>query len=152
MPTADELYSALTADLQAISQPLLEFGQEQLRKRGAIWPVGAKLDATGQVGVLTAISERETATSEDILSMVLEGLAYAATDASVVAVAALEWVRISGADHAEQPAIKVQVHHRRGFAVTFYVPAVRHHLGRWSFGDMIAKASAGLVALWPIQS
>lgn len=151
MPTADELYSALEADLQAVSRPLFEFGEEQIRKRGGFLPVGAKLDATGQVRLLTAISEREAATSEDILSMVLDGLAHAATDASVVEVATMEWVRISGANHAEQPAIKVQVHHRRGFAVTFYVPAVRHPVGGWAFGDMIAKASAGLVALWPIQ-
>ena len=152
MPTADELYSALEADLRAVSQPLFEFGEEQVRKRGAFLPVGAKLDATGQVALLTAISERKAATSEDILPMVLEGLTHAATDASVVAVAALEWARISVAHFAAQPAIKVQVHHRRGFAVSFYVPAVRHPLGGWSFGDMIAKASAGLVALWPIQS
>ena len=152
MPTADELYIALAADLQAVSQPLFEFGEERVRERGAFLPVGAKLDATGQVGLLTAISAREAATSEDVLPMLLDGLAHAATDASVVAVAALEWVRISGADHAEQPAIKVQVHHRRGLAVTFYVPAARGSLGVWSFGGMIAKLSAGLVPLWPAES
>ena len=151
MPTTDELYSALTADPQAVSQPLLEFGQGRVRERGTFLPVGATLDATGQVGLLTAVSEREPATSEDVLPILLEGLAQVANDASVVAVAAVEWVRISGANHARQPAIKVQVHHRRGFAVTFYVPAVRSGLGGWTFGDMIAKASPGLIALWPIQ-
>jgi hypothetical protein len=152
MPAPDELYSALAADLQAVSQPLFEFGEERVRERGAFLPVGAKLDDTGQVGLLTAISAGESATHEDVLPMLLEGLAHAATDTSVVAVATLEWVRISRGGNVEQPAIKVQVHHRRGLAVTFYVPAARGSLGEWSFGGMIAKLSAGLVPLWPAQS
>jgi hypothetical protein len=149
MPTRDELYDALQADLDSLSAPLFGFAEQQVRERGAFYPVGAALDTDGGVRLLTAVSERESATSVDILELVLEGLQHAATDDSIVAVATTEWIRISGAGQSEQPAVKVHVHHRRGLGVTFYVPASKDLFGGWRFGDMIARAGPGIIGAWP---
>jgi hypothetical protein len=148
MSAQDELYSALKPEFEALASPLFEFAEEQVRRRGAFLPVGAALELGGRVRLVTAVSERDPATSDDVLPLLLEALEQVAAEQVIVAVAAADWVRISGAGQVEQPAVKVNVHHRRGLSVTFYVPAVRRLLGGWSFGEIIARCGDHMIGAW----
>jgi len=149
MARVDDLYAALKADLNAAATPLLELGEQSVRKRGAFLPFGAALCDDGEVKLVTAISERDLASAEDVLPLLLEALAHAAAVTTTVAVATAEWVLIATDDTSERPAIKVSVHHRGGLAIAFYEPATKGPLGGWQFGELIARPSAGLVSAWP---
>jgi hypothetical protein len=152
MSAFEELYSALGSDVLAISVPLFELGEEQLVKFGGIEPRGAGLDASGRLGMITERSHRATDTSADVRERVYESLPQIAAMESIVAVAAVEWVRISVGRHIDQPSIKVAIHHRRGLAVTLYEPATWHAGEGWEFGDVIARAGEPLIATWPVVS
>ena len=148
MTQADSLYAELKPDVQTIAAPLMDFGEQQVRKNGGFLPFGATLTQSGEVALQAAMPERDPATSDDVLPLVMQGLEVAAGRAGITAVAVAEWVKIAEPGQELRDAIKVQVHHRRGLAVTLYTPATKRLLRGWNFGETIARAGEALIKSW----
>ena len=146
------LYREVKDELQAISGPLMDFAAEQVTKHGGFLPFGATLTTTGAIALQAAAPEEEPTTSEVVLPLLVTGLVTSVkADEAISAVAACEWVKIGLEGGALNDAIKVQVHHRRGIAVAFYLSAKKRLLRGWEFGDVIAKPADALIDGWPCE-
>lgn len=147
MSGADILYAELKGDLQAVAEPLFEFACRQVQKRGAFLPVGAKLLANGQTELVAAAPEDDVTTSDVVLPLLVAALQQSASNADAVGLC--EWVKIEVRPNQRQDAVKVHVHHKRGLAVAFYIPATKPFLRSWRFGEMIVAPATELFSPWP---
>ncbi len=66
MSDTDSLYRELKGDLQTVAELLFDLACQQVKKRGAFLPVGAKLSADGET-VLVAAAPDEDVTSSDVV-------------------------------------------------------------------------------------
>jgi hypothetical protein len=141
MADRDELYGQLKGELQALSGPLFDFAEQQVRKRGAFLPFAAVLTRNRKVSLRAASSGKQTASNADILPVLHEGLREATTEHDLSAVAVCEWVKITPEGGQQTDAIKVLVEHERGLTVAFYMPCRRKPLFGWRFDGVFAKAA-----------
>jgi len=148
MAESDALYAQLKPDLQTIAAPLMDFGEQQVRKNGGFLPFGATLNRDREVALQAALPESDPATSADVLPLLVQALDAAAREDAVIAVALAEWVKIAEPGGPFQDAIKVHVHHRRGLSIAFHVPAAKRLLRGWTFGEPTARPADTLVKSW----
>ncbi|HTG93185.1 MAG TPA: hypothetical protein VL866_11390 [Pyrinomonadaceae bacterium] len=143
----DNLYKELQPDLNRIVEPLFEFGEQQVRKRGAYLPFGATLNAAGEISLDYATGGSEIESPLDVLPLLHEGLRARAKEESLLAVAVCEWVTIT-TDGTQANAMKVLVEHRRGLTVAFYVPCDKKLFKGWQFKPMFAIEAEPEVNAW----
>jgi hypothetical protein len=143
------LYSELKDELQVAAEPLFEFACQQVQKRGEFLPVGVKLLANRHVELVAAAPEEDITTSEVVLPLLITALNESAVDAEAVGVC--EWVKIEVQLGKLQDAVKVHVHHKRGLAVAFYIPAIKPFMRGWRFGEMIVTPAKALMLAWPTK-
>jgi hypothetical protein len=148
MNDTDSLYRELKNDLETVANPLFEFACQQVTKRGAFLPVGAKLTTKGKVELVAAAPEEDVTSSNIVLPLLVTALQQSASDAEAVALC--EWVKIELAGAKARDAIKVHAHHKRGLAVVFYLPATKSLWRGWQFGDMVVRPADSLVEMWPV--
>src|SRR5262245_57349840 len=122
MDNSDTLFRQLKPDIERISEPLFEFAQQQVHRRGAYLPFGASLSRDGEVALAAATGEQDRASSSEILPLLHEGLRETAERGDVLAVAVCEWVRVARNAGRETDAIKVLVEHQKGLTVALYMP------------------------------
>jgi hypothetical protein len=144
----DDLYRELKGDVELIAEPLIDFAQDQIRKRAAFLPFGATLDEKGEISLEAAATGAESASSTEVLPLLHEGLRAIAAKRDLREVAVCEWAKITVAGQLQTDAIKVLVEHRRGLAVALYIPCKRQLPRGWEFGEMIAKIAAAEVRPW----
>ena len=120
----DGLYREVQDDLNRVVGPLFEFGESQVRKRGAFLPFGATLNVSSEIGMEAAGAGEEYSSAIEILPILQEGLRARAKADQLSAVAVCEWVKINR-DGKRTDAMKVLVEHQRGITVAFYVPCKR---------------------------
>lgn len=147
MTIDQHLYSELKNDFRIVSDPLFKFAEEHVRKHGAYLPFGAVLSRSGEVTLQAAATNSDLATSEEILPLLVEGLQLA-VDAETTAAAVAEWVKIGVNGSNLVDAMKVQIHHRRGLSIAFYVPATKQLLKGWQFGETVVQPATSLIAAW----
>lgn len=142
------LYSTVKEDLASVATPLMEFGEQQVKKHGAFLPFGASLSASGEVSLQAVADGEDVTTSAALLPLLLEALASLARGPAVRAVACAEWVSIQTDGGPKTDAIKVSVHHVDGIAVAFHVPATKKMFRGWSFGDTALRRGDAIVPGW----
>ncbi|MGR8931919.1 MAG: hypothetical protein ACU836_14900 [Gammaproteobacteria bacterium] len=147
--TTDELYTELKDDIAAIANPLFDFSEQCLKKRGNFLPHGAYLEANGQVGLCAAMSENDISNSTDVLPLLHQGLRASAKEKNLIAVGVAENVTITPAGQPSTDAIKVLFEHKRGLVVALYLPFKKKFLRGYSFGQTFTVAAAGEVNAWP---
>lgn len=76
MTTPDELYLEVKPDIEAVANPLFEFSEQCLRKRGNFLPHAAVLDAVGKVGLVAAApdTKNDQTNSTEVLPLLHDGL------------------------------------------------------------------------------
>ena len=148
MTDFDTLYRSVKDDLNKLATCLMEFGEQQVKKRGAFLPFGAHLTAAGEVVAQAVDTGDDPTTGADVLPLLERTLEIVARDRGAVAVALAEWVTVRNAN-MQTDAIKVLGHHSAGLSVTFYAPARKTLFRGWTFGDTIAQPGAAIVAGWP---
>ena len=144
----NSLYRELKADVQVVAGPLFEFGQQQVRKRGAFLPFGASLDRRGEVALQSAWAGEDVTNSTDILPTMLARLRAVGADAETTAVAVCEWVKITPEGGSKTDAVKVLVEHIRGLTVALYLPCRKRLIGGWQFGDAFALPAQPEILAW----
>jgi hypothetical protein len=123
-------------DLDELLNVVLPFAEDQLGKHGEFFPFGAALSSTGETVLLGAdprLGDRPL--SEDVLRALYEGARADSVDLRAAAFVAD--VLAGGSD-----AIRVEVEHRDGPALTVVLPYQRSRLRRRiSFGQMSTSGS-----------
>ena len=147
MSDADSLYRELKGDLQTVAELLFELACQQVKKRGAFLPVGAKLTANGETVLLAAAPEKDITSSDVVLPLLVAALQKSAADAEAVALC--EWVQIEVEGSKPSNAVKVHAQHKRGLTCAFYLPATKSFFRGWQFGDIIAKSTEPFIESWP---
>lgn len=140
-------YAEAKDDLQAISEPLFGFAEQQVQEQGAFLPFGAMLDRAGQVVLQAAATDDELPDVAGVLSLLHEGL-RATAQHRPRAVAVCEWVKIALEGQARTDAVKVLVEHANGLVVALYLPMRKRLLGKWRCGEMLSVAAEPEVGLF----
>ena len=143
----DSLYHEVHEDLNRIVGPLFDFGEQQVRKRGAYAPFGATLHESGNISLEAAVTGQMFGSSTEILQGLHEGLRARVQQDAIIAVAVCEWVKITR-ENGQTDAIKVLVEHKRGLTVAFYVPCRKKILKGWQFKPMFAIEAEPEVNPW----
>ncbi len=150
MTTTNELYDELKLDIEAIANPLFDFSEQCLKKRGNFLPHGAVLDANGKVGLVAAAGSDPSgqSNSAEILPILHEGLRAQAKEMELVAIGVAENVTVTLQGQPSTQAIKVLFEHKRGLVIALYLPFKKKFSG-YSFGQAFTVAAAGEVNAWP---
>ncbi len=149
MTTADELYSELKADIAAVANPLFDFSEQCLRKRGNFLPHGAYLDINGKVGLVAAAPENDITNSTEVLPLLHDGLRAHAKEKELVAIGVAENVTVTPDGKPSTQAIKVLFEHKRGLVVALYLPFKKQFMRGFSFGQTFTVVASGEVNAWP---
>lgn len=151
MTTPDELYSEVKADIAAVADPLFDFSEQCLRKRGNFLPHGAVLDASGKVTLVAAAPDtrEDTTNSTEVLPILHEGLRAEAKKKNLVAIGVAENVTVTPEGQPPTEAIKVLFEHKRGLVVALYLPFKKQFLRGYSFGQAFTVLAPGEVNAWP---
>lgn len=111
------------ADLDGLLTVTLPFAQQMLAKHGEFYPFGATVAAGGETRLLAGDLGQERPASADVLSVLVERLRHERVDLRAVAVCSD--VRLS-----DTAAIRVELEHRDGHAMTVLMPYKKRRLGR----------------------
>lgn len=148
--STDELYAALKGDIAAVANPLFDFSEQCLKKRGNFLPHGAVLDSNGAVGLVAASPDPNgRSNSTEVLPLLHEGLRAQAREKELVAIGVAENVTITPQGQPSTDAIKVLFEHKRGLVVALYLPFKKKFLRGYSFGQAFTVVTAGEVNAWP---
>jgi hypothetical protein len=142
------LYAEVKADTQAIADPLFEFSELCLRRRGNFVPHGAVLGIDGQVGLVAAAPENEVTNSTEVLPLVHAELRAQAKEKKLIAIGVAENVTVTPEGRPSTDAIKVLFEHKRGLVVALYLPFKRRFMRGYSFGNVFSVAASGEVNAW----
>jgi hypothetical protein len=150
MTDADKLYAEVKPDIEAVSQPLFEFAEQQLRKRGNFLPHGALLTDQLEVRLVQAGPEpgHDRVDSSEILPLLHQALRAEVQGSPVRALGLAENVTVTPANGRSTKAIKVLIEHSRGFTVALYLPFARKLLGGYTFGETFAAQAKAEVGAW----
>lgn len=146
----DELYAALKGDIAAVANPLFDFSEQCLKKRGNFLPHGAVLDSNGTVGLVAASPDPNgCSNSTEVLPLLHEVLRAQAREKELVAIGVAENVTVTPQGQPSTEAIKVLFEHKRGLVVALYLPFKKKFLRGYSFGQAFTVVTAGEVNAWP---
>jgi hypothetical protein len=129
-------------DLDGLLNATLPFAQEMLSKRGEFHPFGAAVDVGGELKMVAGDpGAGKHPESAAVLGALLEGLRSQSGELRAAALVAD--VRVDSSD-----AIRVEMEHRDGHAMTVLMPYKKKRLGR---GIEYASLQAGAATrqVWP---
>lgn len=150
MNTANELYAEVRPEIEAVANPLFDFSEQCLKKRGNFLPHGAVLDANGKVGLVAASPDPNgRSSSTEVLPLLHEGLRTQARERELVAIGVAENVTVTPLGQPPTQAIKVLFEHKRGLVVSLYLPFKKKLWGGYSFGQAFTVAAEGEINAWP---
>lgn len=122
------------SDLDLLLEVTLPFAEQQLEKRGEFFPYGAAVGDAGEVRQFASYDGDEHPTSVAVLDMLIAGLRGERD--SLRATAIVADVRLPELDGE---AVRVELEHRDGHAITVLRPYVKRRLGhRVDYRDLVA--------------
>jgi len=128
------------ADLDGLLDASLQLGQELLEQHGEFFPVAMRVSAAGDTAGFAAGGLGERPRSRDVAAVLYEGLeANAAIDRACAVVTDIPLS--SGSD-----AIRVELEHRDGIAITVVLPYASEADGARTFGSL--SATTGERRVW----
>lgn len=148
MTNTNDLYAEVKAGIEAVANPLFDFSEVRLKKRGNFLPHGAVLDSKGKVGLVAAAPDNDITDSTEVLPLLHESLRAEAKDNELVAIGVAENVTVTPNGQLPTEAIKVLFEHKRGLVVALYLPFKKKFMRSYSFGQAFTIVSAGEVNAW----
>lgn len=128
-------------DLDGLLGASLPFAQEMLEKHGEFFPYACALSSSGETKLVAGDpGEGEQPSSVEVLQVLLEGLRAERDELRAAAL-------VSDVRLAESDAIRVQVEHMEGQAITVLLPYRKKRLRRGvEFGE--STAGQGDILVW----
>ena len=124
----------------------IPFAQEELAKHGQFYPYGAAITTDGDVKLLGAHSGTEKPRSQSLIDSLIEGAAQELSRLRAVALVADVRVSSGGGD-----AVRVEIEHREGLALTVLLPYVKKAFGRGVQYKQLSAAE-GARRFWPAST
>jgi hypothetical protein len=123
---------------EALLDPLLDFAQELLRKRGEFFPFGATMSAEGEVSLAAAATDSDQPASQDVIDLLAAGMRQQAQAGAIRATGICYDSRFALEGAAPSDAIAVSLEHRDGDAVLVMQPYSKGRFSGFTFGDLVA--------------
>jgi hypothetical protein len=125
-------------ELEALLDPLLNFAQDMLRKRGEFFPFGGTLSADGAVNLTAADTGDERPPSQDVIDLLVGGMRAQATAGDIRAAALCYDSRFTPEGGQKTDAIAVSLEHREGDAVLVMQPYSKGRFTGFKFGQLVS--------------
>lgn len=150
MNATESLYAQLKPEIEAIANPLFDFSEMCVKKRGNFMPHAAVLTIEGEVRLIAAAPENfdgKTNTTE-LLIFIQQSLREEAKKNNIKAIGVAESVTITPDGQKPTKAIKVLFEHAKGLTVALYLPFEKKLLRGYVFGDMLSMSAQPEVNAW----
>ena len=150
MIDTESLYSFLKPEIEAVSDPLFNFSEMCIKKRGSFLPHAAVLTVDGEVRLIAAAPEKfdgKTNTTE-LLIFLQQSLREDANKSNIKAIGVAESVTITPDGQKPTKAIKVLFEHVKGLTVALYLPFEKKLFKGYVFGDMLSMSAKPEVNAW----
>jgi len=129
-------------ELDGMLEPLLQFAQDMLRRRGEFYPFAATIGVDGQLNLNAADTGSQHPPSQEVLELLADGMRAQASTGQIRAAAFCYDVRFTGADGKQTDAIAVALEHKAGDAALVMLPYSKGRLSGLRFGELIAAPPA----------
>jgi hypothetical protein len=126
------------AELDLFLDPLLDFAQDMLRRRGEFYPFGATIDADGQMALTAADTGDERPESQDVIDLLAGGMRAQAETGAIRASAICYDIRYRPEGGEVTDAIAVSLEHRAGDRALVVQPYSKGRFTGWKFGQLVA--------------
>lgn len=147
---AQALYTSVKPDVEAVADPLFEFSEQCLKKRGNFLPHGAVLGADRKVVLVAAAPNGldGQSISTEVLPLLHEDLRERVHALRAIALGIAENVTVTAESKPPTKAIKVLLEHENGLTVALYLPFEKRLLRPCTFGEMFVRSAAPEVNAW----
>ena len=127
-------------DLDELTNLLLPFAQEMLKKHGEFFPFGGSMNTSEEIAYVGGHTADEQPSSQDVIDLLLRGFREQAKSSDLRAAAICFDVRtIPPGQSVKADAICVRLEHSNGEAVHVFLPYRRGSQERYSFGELFAE-------------
>jgi hypothetical protein len=140
----DDASPRAQADLDELLDLTLRFAQQSLDTRGEFYPYAAAVGSDGQAGMIAALPGIDDANprSADVIDACVAALTSKRNEIRAGAIVANVAVPELGGD-----AVRVDLEHTEGHAVTVFLPYTRKRLRRKvDYGELVAQP--GVQRIW----
>ena len=114
---------ALTREITALAEALLDFARTMLKRHQQLYPFGATIDGRGEVTMVSGDLGHPWAGADELAELLYGELAQRAADDPTT-------VRAAGVCREHDKTIKVEVEHRAGAAMALSLPYRQRRIGK----------------------
>lgn len=125
-------------ELDALLDPMLNFAQDLLRKRGEFYPFGGTISAEGELSLSAADTGDDHPPSQDVIDLLAGGMRAQAAAGHIRAAAICYDSRFAPEGGEKTDAIAVSLEHRDGDAVLVMQPYSKGRFTGFKFGQLVS--------------
>jgi hypothetical protein len=126
-------------DIDALLNAVLPFAQQMLGKYGEFYPIGASMNAAGEVGLVGVMPESEHPEAREIIDLLMAQLVVEAGKHGIRAsVICFDGSAIPPGESAKRDAICAHLEHESGICVAAFLPYRKEISGQVTYGELFA--------------
>ena len=126
-------------DIDALLNAVLPFAQQMLGKYGEFYPIGASMNAAGEVGLVGVMPESEHPEAQEIIDLLLAQLVDDARKHEIKgSVICFDASAIPPGESAKRDAICAHLEHESGICVAAFLPYRKEISGQVTYGELFA--------------
>ena len=126
-------------DIDALLNAVLPFAQQMLGKYGEFYPIGASMNAAGEVGLVGGMPKSEHPEAQEIIDLLLAQLVDDARKHEIKgSVICFDGSAIPPGESAKQDAICAHLEHESGICVAAFLPYRKAVSGQVTYGELFA--------------
>jgi hypothetical protein len=126
-------------DIDALLNAVLPFAQQMLGKYGEFYPIGASMNAAGEVGLVGVMPESEHPEAREIIDLLMAQLVDEAGKHGIRAsVICFDGSAIPPGESAKRDAICAHLEHESGICVAAFLPYRKEISGQVTYGELFA--------------
>ena len=126
-------------DIDALLNAVLPFAQQMLGKYGEFYPIGASMNAAGEVGLVGVMPESEHPEAQEIINLLLAQLVKDAGKHEIRgSVICFDGSAIPPGESAKRDAICAHLEHESGICVAAFLPYRKEISGQVTYGELFA--------------
>ncbi len=128
-----------TEEIDALLNAVLPLAQQMLGKYGEFYPLGASMDAKGEVGLVGVMPESEFPQAQEIIDLLLAQLLDDASNKLIHgSVICFSGSAIPPGETEKRDAICAHLEHASGICVAAFLPYRKEISGQVTYGELFA--------------
>jgi hypothetical protein len=126
-------------DIDTLLNAVLPFAQQMLGKYGEFYPIGASMNAAGEVGLVGVMPESEHPEAQEIIDLLMAQLVDDARKREIRGSAiCFDGSAIPPGQSAKSDAICAHLEHASGICVAAFLPYRKEISGEVTYGELFA--------------